>query len=132
MSTVPLCASAHVHCTGPGAPFAQTAVGLGAHLWDSALSLRTLAAHLGIPVVKAETEKRKGEFSCFATGCQALSADPRAQCLKGLWCPVDAEVQKWKTQYDGLGTPAAGDSRNLLRGTFMDLGSSLADACSGV
>ena len=32
--------------------------------------------------VEAETEKGEGVFPCFATGCQALSADPRAQWLK--------------------------------------------------
>ena len=56
-------------------------------LLASPLSLGALTAHLGIPVEKAEVEKKgRGEFPCFAAGCQALLAYPRAQPFFFLFC----------------------------------------------
>lgn len=49
------------------------------------ISLRALAARSGVSKVEAETGKGEGELPCFATGCQALPADPRAQWLKFLF-----------------------------------------------
>ena len=67
------------------APFTETTVepSISKTCFSASLiSPKALAAWLGISKVEAETEKGEGEFPHFATGCQALSADPRAQWLK--------------------------------------------------
>lgn len=88
------------------APFTETTVELSilkTCFSASLISPKALAAWLGISKMEVETEKGEGEFPCFATGCQALSADPRAQWLKVFFFFFFCHLQHYGWTWSVLG-----------------------------
>lgn len=80
------------------------------HVWrllpDPPLSLSALAARVGMPLLDAEAEKGKVGFPDFATGRQALLADPR--------CPLDIESRSGRCSCVGLSGVGVGTGRRRV------------------